>query len=156
MNTNTLATLDDPNVGYTNKPGIQITQEISGVSLWNPVSSIVFTTSLLPIVPTNTSKPMIYNNSSFILSGEPNIASILSDFEVSLSAENQYRPDISYVPPGEFRLIDMYSSFNLNKIDLAVYWKDVFGHLNPIYLQPGCSAHVKLMFRKKRFYIYNP
>ena len=99
---------------------------------------------------------MIYNNSSFILSGEPNIASILSDFEVSLSAENQYRPDISYVPPGEFRLIDMYSSFNLNKIDLAVYWKDVFGNMNPIYLQPGCSAHVKLMFRKKRFYIYNP
>ncbi len=37
VNTNTLATLDDPNVGYTNKPGIQITQEISGVSLWNPL-----------------------------------------------------------------------------------------------------------------------
>ena len=80
VNTNTLATLDDPNVGYTNKPGIQITQEISGVSPWNPVSSIVFTTSLLPIVPANTPKPTVY-----ALYGEPNISSILSDFEVSLS-----------------------------------------------------------------------
>ncbi len=55
---------------------------------------------------------MVYNSSSssFILSGEPNIASILSDFEVSISPDSQYRPDITYIPPGEFRLIDMYSS----------------------------------------------
>ncbi len=56
VNTNTLATLGDPNVGYTSKLGVPITQEVSGVSLWNPVSAIVFTTSLLPIVPTNTQK----------------------------------------------------------------------------------------------------
>ena len=100
VNTNTLATLDDQNVGYTNKLGIQTTREISGVSPWNPVSSIVFTQSLLPIAPTNTSKPTVYNSSpsSFILSGEPNIASILSDFEVGLSPDSQYRLDITCVP----------------------------------------------------------
>ncbi len=83
VNTNIVATLDDRNVGYTSKPGIQITQEISGVSLWIPVSSIAFTTLLLPIAPTNTSKPTVYNSSSsnFTLYGESNIASIISDFE---------------------------------------------------------------------------
>ena len=158
VNTNTIATLNDPVVTYINRPGIQITQEISSVSLWNPVSSIVFTTSLLPIVPTQTSKPIVYNSSSsnFRISGEPNISSILSDFEVSLSPDNQYRPDITYVPPGEFRLVDMYSSYNLNKVDLLVYWKDNFGNLNPLYLQPGCGAHVKLLFRRKHFYIIHP
>ncbi len=37
--TNTLSTL---NISAINKPGIQISQEIGCVSLWNPVSSIVF------------------------------------------------------------------------------------------------------------------
>ena len=32
VNTNTLATLGDPNVGYAIKPGIQVTQDASGVS----------------------------------------------------------------------------------------------------------------------------
>ena len=34
-----------------------------------------------------------------------------------------------------------------------MYWKDVFGNLNPFYLQRGCSARVKLMFRRKQFYL---
>ena len=42
----------------------------------------------------------------------------------------------------------MHSTYNLNKTDLAVYWKDVFGNLSPFYLQPGRSARVKLMFRR--------
>ena len=155
MNTNTLATLSDPTLVHTKKTGVQLLEETSNVSLWNPVSSIVFTTSLLPIVPTQTSAPRVFSDStpSTPLSGEPNIASIISDFEISVTPTKQDRPDITYVPPGEYRLIDMYSSYNLNKVDLAVYWKGALGNLNPLYLQPGCSAHVKLMFRRKQFYV---
>jgi hypothetical protein len=36
----------------------------------------------------------------------------LSDFEIPISASNQYRSEISYVPQGEYRLIDMYSNQN--------------------------------------------
>ena len=64
---------------------------------------------------------------------------------MSVTPDSQYRPDITYAPPGEYRLIDMCSTYNLNKIDLAVYWKDVFGKLNPFYMQPGCAARVKLL-----------
>jgi hypothetical protein len=136
------------------KPGIQIMQELSSVAIWNPVASIVFTTSLLPIVPSQTSTPRIYTSSANSTSnGEPNIASILSDLEITISPQNQYRPDIAYIPPGEYRLIDMYASYNLNKVDLTVYWKDKLGNFNPIYLQPGCGARVKIMFRRKHFYL---
>ena len=81
------------------------------------------------------------------------MASFLTDFEISISPGNDYRDNITYVALSEYRLLDMYSSYNLNKIDLIVYWKDIFGNLNPIYLQPGCNAHVKLMFRRKLFYL---
>ena len=152
VNTNPSATsLADASLLNSRATGIQIFQEISGVSLWNPIASLVFTTSLLPIVPSQTSRPKVYDDPSVELTsgGQANIASILSDFEVSVSPTDQYRPDITYVPPGEYRLVDMYSTYNLNKVDLSVFWKDNFGNLNPFYLQPGCSARVKLMFRRK-------
>ena len=155
LNTNPFAlSLADTTIPNSVRPGIQVAQEMSGVPLWNPVMSLVFTTSLLPIVPTQTSTPKVYNNASknISASGKPNISSILADFEVNISPTDQYRPYITYVPPGEYRLIDMYSSYNLNKLDLSVYWKDNLGNLNPFYLQPGCSAHVKLMFRRKDVY----
>ena len=156
VNLNANATsLADASLLNSRATGIQIFQEISGVSLWNPIASLVFTTSLLPIVPSQTSRPKVYDDPSVELTsgGQANIASILSDFEVSVSPTDQYRPDITYVPPGEYRLVDMYSTYNLNKVDLSVFWKDNFGNLNPFYLQPGCSARVKLMFRRKSLYL---
>ncbi len=46
---------------------------------------------------------------------------------------------------------DMRSSMNLNRIDLIVYWKDTFGNIHPFELRPGCSANVKILFRRKDF-----
>ena len=150
---NSYQNLLNRSVALIYKPGVQVLQEVSSVSIWNPVAALVFTSSLLPIIPSQTSKPKIYNSANTPSTGEPNITSILSDFELTISPTNQYRPDITYIPPGEYRLVDMYSSYNLNKIDLSVYWKDEFGNLNPVYLLPGCSAHVKVLFRRKHFYV---
>jgi hypothetical protein len=136
-------------------PFLQVFQELSSVGLWNPVSSIVFTSTTLPIRPTLSSAPRLLNDrdTGMIGSGTPNVTNVLSDFEIPISATNQYRPEISYVPPGDYRLIDLLSNYNLIKIDLNVYWKDRFGNLNPFLLQPGCSASVKLLFRHKHFYL---
>jgi len=134
---------------------LQAFQEVSTVGLWNPVSSIVFTSTTLPIHPTLTSQPKVYNSSSNGMrgSGACNLSNTLTDFEIAISSTNSYRPEISYAPQGEYRLIDMYSNSNLNKIDLNVYWKDKYGNLKPLRLQPGCSASVKILFRHKHFYL---
>jgi len=153
-NNNYANTLAVNNNGTTQKY-IQAFQEINSVGLWNPVAAIVFTSTTLPIHPTLTSPPKIYNNNStgLVGAGTTNLTNILSDFEIAISNTNQYRPEISYAPPGEYRLIDMYSNSNLSKIDLNVYWKDRYGNLKPLRLQPGCSASVKLLFRHKHFYL---
>ena len=152
------------NVGYTNtltvsgttkQQFLQAYQEVSTAGLWNPVSSIVFTSTTLPIHATLTSPPRVYSSQSngMVGSGTSNLSNTLTDFEIVIDSTNSYRPEISYVPAGEYRLIDMYSNSNLFKIDLNVYWKDKYGNLHPLLLQPGCAASVKVLFRHKHFYL---
>ena len=133
---------------------LQIFQEVSTISLFNPVASIVFTSSLLPIKATNTSPPKSFNDNNTNLTGggnNANLTSILTDFEIGVSEVNQYRPNINYVASGVYRLIDLNSMLNLNRVDLRVFWKSQYGDLIDFHLQPGMSAHLKLLFRHKRF-----
>ena len=58
---------------------------------------------------------------------------------------------VVYNPAAEYRLIDMRSCMNLNRVDIVVYWKDTFRNIHPFELPPGCAANVKLMFRRKDF-----
>ena len=125
------------------------------MGLRNPIASVVFTSTTLPIHPTLSSAPKIYNSvgSGLQGAGSTNLTNIPSDFEFPISSTNQYRPEINYVPQGEYRLIDMYTNRNLSKIDLNVYWRDRYGNLKPMRLLPGCSASVKILFRHKHFYL---
>jgi hypothetical protein len=57
---------------------------------------------------------------------------------------------------GEYRWIDLTQGVNLNKLDLQAFWKDKFGNAYPIYLPVGCSANIKLLFRRRDYYLgYN-
>ncbi|MFM7979810.1 MAG: hypothetical protein ACKPKO_10880, partial [Candidatus Fonsibacter sp.] len=72
------------------------------------------------------------------------------NFTISVTGNNQYRPMIVYILSAEYRLIDMHSAMNVNRIYIIVYWKDAFGNTHPFELHPGCSANVKLVFRTKK------
>jgi hypothetical protein len=66
---------------------------------------------------------------------------------------NQYRPTIDYNPGTEYRLLDMNSLTNLNRVDINVYWKTQYGEYIPFKLEAGCTSHIKIMFRHKMFYL---
>ncbi|MFM7987691.1 MAG: phage minor capsid protein, partial [Candidatus Fonsibacter sp.] len=132
---------------------VMVQQEISSIALWNPVASIIFASSLLPIQSTQTSLPKDVgsSNNSFTGSGNnSNLLSAITDFTIAVDGNNQYRPMIVYNPSAGYRLIDMNSTMNLHRIDIIVYWKDTFGNIHPFELPPGCSTNVKLMFRRTR------
>ena len=100
---------------------IQMHQDISSVPLWNPIASIVFCSTMLPTVPTQTSKPNIISNNinNFSSGGDnSNIANILSDFEIAIDSVNQYRPFLLYAPSAEYRLIDLFSGSDLNRLNI--------------------------------------
>ena len=127
---------------------------MTSIAPWDPVASIVFASSMLPIIPTQTSAPKnIGLQSANLISGgnKSNLLPVLSDFAIAVDATNQYRPMVEYNPGAEYRLIDMNSTTNLNRLDIIVYWKDRWGGVYPFQLQPGCAASVKIMFRRKDF-----
>jgi len=134
--------------------GIQVYQDHQTSALMNPVQSIVFTSTILPVVMENVGQPSIINGTSTnqqIAGSSANIFPIVTDFIVPFSATNQYVPDISYVPSGEYRLVDLYGESPANQIDIQVYWKDQYGILHPFLLGSGCSGSLKVMFRRKSF-----
>ena len=130
---------------------------MSSMAIWNPIASIVFCTGMLPIISSNTSLPITYGDTSsnnLASNGNnSNLTNIVSDFEIAVSETNQYRPVIVYNPSAEYRLVDMNASLNLNKVDISVFWKTHWGEYKPLRLQPGCAAHLKLMFRHQTSYL---
>jgi hypothetical protein len=119
----------------------------------NPIQSLVFTTSLLPVQETNVSAPKVFGSDSRLTSSNNNvnIAPIITDFEVPFSADNTYRPNIEYSPQSEYRLVDLYGASPISAIELSCFWKTQFGNLVPFYLNSNCKANIKLMFRRKDF-----
>ncbi|MFM7978109.1 MAG: phage minor capsid protein, partial [Candidatus Fonsibacter sp.] len=133
---------------------VMIQQDISSIAIWNPVASIIFASSLLPIQSTQTSVPKDVGSSNNNFTGSGNNSNLLSTityFTISVDGNNQYRPMIVYNPSTEYRLIDMHSAICLTKKESIVYWKDTFGNIHPFELHAGCSANVKLLLRRKDF-----
>jgi len=134
--------------------GIQIYQDHQTASLMNPVQSIVFTSTLLPVVMENVGTPLILNGTAptpITIGSNANIFPIVTDFVVPFSATDGYTPDITYTPTGEYRLVDLYGESPANQIDIQVFWKDVYGLLHPFLVGSGCSGALKVMFRRKSY-----
>ena len=134
---------------------LNVTTEFSPLSLMCPIRSVYFSTNLLPIEPLLSQPPKVYNDDNLAggNAGAPGITNILTDFQITVTPTNNYNSEISYLPSGEYRWVDMKSGVNLNRIDLQAFWKDKLGNAYAIYLPVGMSANIKLLFRSKRFYL---
>ncbi len=133
---------------------LQMYQEYPTASLWNPVNSLVFTTGTLPVAPTSVSAPVVFGtNTSELVSGgnNSNISNQLTDFEVPLTEGWEYKPNVFYAPTSEYRFVDLLGNSPINNIQISVYWKDSFGNLHSFYLNSGCNANIKILFRRKDF-----
>jgi len=123
-----------------------LVQESKTIELWNPVSSLVFTSNLLPIYASVTSPIQIYidgnlsnNNTSY------HFLNIMTDF---IGDELTFVPFVQYAP-SIYRFLDLKPNASIRSIDLQVYWmnKDT-GKLKPLYLIVGGSCSVKLYLKK--------
>jgi hypothetical protein len=133
---------------------IQVYQDHQTASLMNPVQSISFTSTLLPVVVENVGQPLILNGTAptnVVVGSTANVFPVITDFQVPFSATDTYVPDISYVPSGEYRLVDLYGESPANQIDIQVFWRDQYGLLHPFLLGSGCSGNLKIMFRRKDY-----
>jgi len=144
---------------YTGYDALQMYQEYPTLGvLACPIESLVFSTGLIPVAPALIAAPRIYNtdNSQISTGNNSNFINMLTDFQVGLTKGSEYKPSVSYVPASEYRLIDLFGNMPLASIQLSVYWKDNYGNLRKFFLAPGCSANLKIMFRRKNFNITDP
>jgi hypothetical protein len=135
------------------------TSEVSPVPLWNPVKSIVFQTSLLHIVVSMTSVPNFQNtniyDTTYTTGGGANFIPMLTDIAVNTTSGGEYKPNITYVPASEYRLIDMLGSNPISQASFGVAYKTKYGEVIAFKLGSQCGANIKLMFRRKRFNLMN-
>ena len=125
---------------------IQMVQEYSTISLWSPISSIVFTSNTLPIVATQVGTPVLFYDSNLNLgtSSANNFSQIITDM---IATDCQYKPTLicePYYP----REVDLIGTGSLNTIDINCFYKTKLGQLQPFVLNSGCSASIKIMFSK--------
>lgn len=134
-----------PALQYT---AIEVWQEYSTASIWSPVSSIVFTSSLLPIVPNQLSNPLLFNDGATISSNGNNasFAQIITDLEVQ---DGNWKPNLVYTPSAEFRYIELDGNRPLYTVDVQVWWKNKIGQLIPFRLIPGGKMTMKMLFNLK-------
>ena len=131
---------------------IQLYQEYSSISSFGVVSSIVFVSPDLFISPTiiERNKQFGEMTTSINTNGMMNTLNIITDIDISGLNKDIY-PSMSYIPQGEYRLIDLLSSDTLSNFRIDIYYKDIYQNYHQLYLNSGQDSSIKLMFRRKSF-----
>ena len=124
-------------------------------TLWSPISSIVFTSTLLPVKTEATGQPVILGGSNVGNSTstvQNAFQPIITDITLPMSdGADDYRNFILYLPAAEYRLSDFTGSKqDIRNIDIQVFWKNrLDNNLYPINMFNLSSVSVKIMFRHK-------
>ena len=124
-------------------------------TLWSPISSIVFTSTLLPTRAEQTGPPVILgqsNNDFSAPTAQSAFQPIITDIALPMeSGASAYRQFLYYVPNAEYRLTDFAASKqDIRNIDIQVYWKNrLDNNLYPVSMFNLSSVSIKIMFRHK-------
>ncbi len=136
------------NIQFDLRMGVngKLYQEFSSVAIWNPVSSIVFTSNLIPSVPSNTPPVQEYKDGILQINSSSNTTmNIVTDF---IGNELVFKNNILYSPT-VFRFIDLKPGSTIRDVDLQIYWRNKNNGLYvPLYMPSGGSCSVKIMFSK--------
>ena len=150
-----------PPLGYVplaqQKPYWRIEQEQpSDDSLWSPVGSIVFTSTLLPVRAEQVGPPVQLgagNIGNSTATAQSAFQPIITDISIdtSTAGAGAYRSYIYYAPQAEYRLSDFGASKQpLRNIDVQVFWKcRLNSELYPIQMFNLSTVSFKMMFKKK-------
>jgi len=123
-------------------------------TLWSPVASIVFC-STLPLFSEEASAPQLYDNDSgpngYISSSTAPFINSITDISVPLQSAQDYRGFVNYVPSGEYRMIATTGQGSaISNIEIQVFWRNrLDGRLYPVRLTNYSNISIKMLFRRK-------
>ena len=117
-----------------------MTQLNPSLSLWTSTKSLRFVSGNIPTV------------NEFVTSvntTQSQQTPILTDFELPINNNEQNNSYVQYSPTAEYRLLDLYGSTPLSKIDVNIYTVDFAGNVFPLMIPPEETITIKMLFRKK-------
>ncbi len=120
------------------------TQQYSMIQYWSSLRKILITTGTIPIAYENIPGP---DNSSINVS-----LPVLTDFVIPLENAGDSRTIAYYNPTAQYRLVDMISDTPLYRINIKVYWEDVFGNRYPMGIEYDQTSSIKIGFFRKSLY----
>lgn len=124
-------------------------QEWSSIDLITPINSIVFISNTLPIISNQQSSTKNKNSKdSYTLDSERSVNKHILMITDLMSNQQGYRPNLLYVPSGQYRYITLTGNQPLTQIDINVFYQLKTGELIPFQLTNGGTASIKLLFEK--------
>jgi hypothetical protein len=124
----------------------KVLQEYSTVQCQNPVKSIAFTSSNLPVVSENINSPLLFINGQNMTNDASNSTSkIITDIQ---SSSLSYKPELTMYPSAEFRYISLHKAGPINEMQISIFWRNLLGEFIQLYLPPGGTASLKIYFKK--------
>lgn len=122
----------------------RMVQEYDSRFNWYDVRSIVFVSNTLNVADEaiNITKAGVPNSGN-------TYQKILTDFQLDI--DQVPRSYLAYVPPGEYRLIDLKSTQPLVMFDVQIFFKTGTNELYPLYIEPGEVLDIKNMFRRRDY-----
>lgn len=120
-----------------------LTQEYSTIGLLNPISSILFTSSLIPIFPSITNPAQIFSNGTQLnTSSAYSFSNIITDF---VGNDLAFVPFIQY-DASVYRYIALKNNNQIRNIDIQINWiSKTDGRVRPIYISPGGFSSIKML-----------
>jgi len=133
-------------VGGTGDYYMVLTQDAAWPSSIMDVNRLIITTNNIPIIPE-------YKSTTSYLppvgSSNNQTQSIITDFIIGRDAPFQSRGEPYVYIPSFYRLTSMQGSSPLTTFDLSILVSDNMGYIYPLYLSPGGSIDVKVLFLRK-------
>ena len=136
---------------------LKMTQDYESTSsLWCPIDSIVFSTTVIPIIYEQIGEPAYTDNATNVgqLTGSKSaFQPIITDISLPLQSASDYRGMLYYAPEAEYRMSSFTKAKHaIHNIDIQVFFKNrLTGELFPITMFNLSSISVKMLFRKKNY-----
>jgi hypothetical protein len=133
----------------------KVTQDFPSTSMWSPISTLVFTTTKIPIVPEQSTAPLLLNDDSNLGDNFTNAQTrqkIITDIALPIDKSSDWRGFITYTPTFP-RIMNLDSISPLKDIDINLFFKDKSsGKLIPVCIGNGGNVNMKLCFKRKAIY----
>jgi hypothetical protein len=147
---NPVSVLNEQKVYWT------VTQETQSTdTLWSPISSIVFSSALMPVNPEENSAPVNIgqgNIGNSQATAKAAFTRVITDLALGMErGAASWKGFIYYVPSAQYRLSDFLASHQpLSGVDVQVFWRHRLNNqLYPISMTNLSSVSFKMMFKKK-------